>query len=170
MSFRQNGMPSSFFRCRILFPEYTDETLPLALRLVEVVVEVYMGSPSPSFAPPSAPPGVPASCGSSRKGWLLLGGSIALGVAAAAGGGGGTLVLGSSGSEASICWSEAMLGGFERSRLGVSDSCSDSLRATSDYHLLRKPACGWHMIITRHCSVCIRGDASGMNVTVGARV
>jgi len=124
-----------------LFPEYTEDTLPLALRRVEVVVEVYMGSPSTSFAPLSVPPGVPASCGSSRKGWLLLGGGIALGVAAA-GGGGGALVLGSAGSEASICCKEAMLGGLARSRSGVSDSCSGLLRATADYHLLRNPACG----------------------------
>lgn len=43
MSFRHNGTPSSFFKCRILLPEYTDDTLPLALRLVVVVVAVYIG-------------------------------------------------------------------------------------------------------------------------------
>src|SRR4051812_31094828 len=44
MSFLHNGMPSSFFRCLILLPEYTELTLPFALRRVVVVVAVYMGS------------------------------------------------------------------------------------------------------------------------------
>src|SRR6186713_473375 len=43
ISFLHRGTPSSFFRCLILFPEYTELTLPLALRRVVVVVAVYIG-------------------------------------------------------------------------------------------------------------------------------
>lgn len=85
MSLRQSGTPSSFFRWRILLPEYTEETLPLALRRVVVVVAVYMGCSSAgldlgsSVVSWSSWVGWPASAltGVGASGMSWLGGSAA---------------------------------------------------------------------------------------------
>lgn len=55
MSFRQSGIPSSFFKCRILFPEYTDEMLPLAFRLLDVVFAVGAASFGDVLSSPGTP-------------------------------------------------------------------------------------------------------------------
>ena len=43
MSLRQRGMPSSFFRCLILLPEYTEPIVPFAVRRVCTTVIVCDG-------------------------------------------------------------------------------------------------------------------------------
>lgn len=92
MSFRQSGIPSSFLRCRILLPEYTELTLPLALRLVDVVVEVYNGPWfGEAWSSPSAASVLGVSPAGSSKTTFFLGAMVETcdSAASASGAGGG---------------------------------------------------------------------------------
>lgn len=89
MSLRHSGMPSSFFKCLILFPLYTELVAPLLLWRTDVVVDVYMGS-SRSLSPLCIllSRGVATLSSSSSWSALRLGG-IGLGAGVMSTGGGG---------------------------------------------------------------------------------
>lgn len=90
-----------------MLPEYTDETLPLALRRVDVVVDVC--PPSSSLSLVLSPEGVPTDCSSdfSCRSRLGGGGMVAAGVSGGALGAEG--LADSSGSADRMCCNEDMI-------------------------------------------------------------
>lgn len=119
MSLRQSGMPSSFLRCLILLPVYTDETLAALRLLFEPAPCACEGDAPPVLAAPSAV-GVHVACSSDCSFGRLLVVNGGIGAALVCDGGFGCsdgAEDGSPGSAARMCCKE-LIAGATRSNEG----------------------------------------------------